>query len=61
MRERLGAVALACALHPARVLIGWGAAVAVGLISLPALQARLDESGFLVDGSDSAKVSARGA
>jgi uncharacterized membrane protein YdfJ with MMPL/SSD domain len=52
----LGRIAAATAAHPWRTIGAWALAAAAGIALLPTLQARLDESGFLVDGSESAEV-----
>ncbi|HWH44454.1 MAG TPA: MMPL family transporter [Thermoleophilaceae bacterium] len=45
-----------CAARPRRALAAWVVLAIAGVVLLPALQERLDEGGFLVDGSESARV-----
>ena len=58
LRRFLRGLALLCARRPRTVIFAWLAAALVGIVALPTLQSRLDESGFLVEGSESAHVRA---
>jgi uncharacterized membrane protein YdfJ with MMPL/SSD domain len=56
LRRLLRLVVTGCAAHPRMVIAAWLVATLAGFLALPVLQARLDEAGFLVDGSESAQV-----